>query len=186
MCIIYIHTYVYIQGLPGWRSGKECTCQYRRRGFDSWVGKIPWRREGQPILGSGLENPTDQRSLAGYSPWGQRVRHDCPAEHKHSVCVCVCVCVCLCVCVSVCLCLCLCLCLCVCVCLCVHIMEWRLCIHVMEWRIYLRLHLLSPLFSMPSALPWRVSPQSHLLPVWTPASAHSRQVTLGAPSSTGL
>ena len=31
-----------------WLSGKESTCQYRRRGFDPWVGKIPRRRERQP------------------------------------------------------------------------------------------------------------------------------------------
>ena len=30
-------------------SGKESTCQCRRRGFDPWVGKIPWRRKWQPI-----------------------------------------------------------------------------------------------------------------------------------------
>ena len=38
-------------GLPKWRSGKKSACQCRRRrkcGFDSWVGKIPWRRKWQP------------------------------------------------------------------------------------------------------------------------------------------
>ena len=35
-------------GLPWWLSGKEPTCQCRRRGFDPWVGKIPWRRKWQP------------------------------------------------------------------------------------------------------------------------------------------
>ena len=35
-------------GLPWWLSGKEYACQcrrHRRRGFDPWVGKIPWRRK---------------------------------------------------------------------------------------------------------------------------------------------
>ena len=32
-------------GLPRWCSGKESACQGRRHGFDSWVGKIPWRRK---------------------------------------------------------------------------------------------------------------------------------------------
>ena len=32
-------------GLPGWLSSKESTCQCRKRGFDPWVGKIPWRRK---------------------------------------------------------------------------------------------------------------------------------------------
>ena len=35
-------------GLPWWLSGKESGCQCRRRGFDPWVGKIPWRRAWQP------------------------------------------------------------------------------------------------------------------------------------------
>ena len=38
-------------GIPRWLSGKESTCQCRRhkgRGFDSWVGKSPWRRKWQP------------------------------------------------------------------------------------------------------------------------------------------
>ena len=39
------------KGFPGGLSGKEPTCQLRRhkrRGFNSWVGKIPWRRVWQP------------------------------------------------------------------------------------------------------------------------------------------
>ena len=38
-------------GLPSWLSGKESTCQcrrHKRRGFDPWVRKIPWRRKWQP------------------------------------------------------------------------------------------------------------------------------------------
>ena len=38
-------------GFPGGTSGKEPACQCRRlkrRGFSSWVGKIPWRRAWQP------------------------------------------------------------------------------------------------------------------------------------------
>ena len=37
-------------GFPCGTSGKEVTCQYRRckrRKFDPWVGKIPWRRAWQ-------------------------------------------------------------------------------------------------------------------------------------------
>ena len=33
---------------PGGACGKEFACQSRRGGFDSWVGKIPWRRAFQP------------------------------------------------------------------------------------------------------------------------------------------
>ena len=44
----------------------------RRRGFNPWVGKIPWRREWQPtpVLLPGKFH--GQRSLVGYSPWGRK------------------------------------------------------------------------------------------------------------------
>ena len=35
-------------GLSRWLSGKESSCQWRRCGFDPWVGKIPWRRKWLP------------------------------------------------------------------------------------------------------------------------------------------
>ena len=38
----------------------------QRPGFDPWVGKIPWRREGYPLQYSGLENSMN------YSPWGHK------------------------------------------------------------------------------------------------------------------
>ena len=43
----------WLGGIPGGASGKELACQCRRcerRGFDPWVGKIPWRRAWQPTL----------------------------------------------------------------------------------------------------------------------------------------
>ena len=46
--------------LPSWLSGKESACQCRRHGFDPWVGKIPWRRNGNPLQYSCLENPMDR------------------------------------------------------------------------------------------------------------------------------
>ena len=50
-------------GLPDGASGKEPACQCRRckrRGFNPWVGKIPWRRAWQPLQCSNLENPLDK------------------------------------------------------------------------------------------------------------------------------
>ena len=47
--------------------------QCRRPGFDLRVGKMPWRRESQPIQGFLVFSPREfrgQRSLASYSPWG--------------------------------------------------------------------------------------------------------------------
>ena len=62
-------------GLPTWLSGRESACQcsrLRRRGFDSWVGKISRRRKRQP---SPVFLPGEfhgQRSLVGYSPRGRK------------------------------------------------------------------------------------------------------------------
>ena len=46
-----------------WCPGEESTCQRRRRkipGFDPWVGKIPWKRNGNPLQGSCLGNSMDR------------------------------------------------------------------------------------------------------------------------------
>ena len=63
---------MHTQALPGSASGKEPTCQCRRRKrcrFNPWVGKISWRRawEPTPVFLHGESH--GQRSLAGYSPW---------------------------------------------------------------------------------------------------------------------
>ena len=59
-------------GLPRWLSGKESLCRYRRRRFDPWVGKIPWRREWQPTPVFLLGKLHGQRSQVGYSPWDHK------------------------------------------------------------------------------------------------------------------
>ena len=62
--------------------GKESPCN-ARPGFNTWIGKIPWRRAWQPLQYSCLENPHKQRSLAGCSPWGHKsVRHDWVTKHS--------------------------------------------------------------------------------------------------------
>ena len=51
--------------------GKEPACKCRRckrRGFDPWVRKIPWRRAWLPTPVFLPEESHGQRSLAGYSP----------------------------------------------------------------------------------------------------------------------
>ena len=61
-----------VTSFPGGASGKEHICQCRRRkrhGFDPWVGKIPWRRVGQPTPLFLPGKFHGQRSLVGYSPW---------------------------------------------------------------------------------------------------------------------
>ena len=67
-------------GLPWWLSGKECACQCRRLGFDSWVRKIAWRREWLPTPGFLPRKFNGQKSLAGYSPWTQLSTH----THMHT------------------------------------------------------------------------------------------------------
>ena len=64
MCVcvcVCVCTYIF----PWWLSGKE-SCQYKSHGFDSWVGKIPWRREWlhTPVFLPGKTH--GQGSLADY------------------------------------------------------------------------------------------------------------------------
>ena len=63
-------------GLPCWLSGKDPACQHRGCEFDPWIMKIPWRRNWIPTPVFLPGNSHGQRSLVGYSPWGQRVRLD--------------------------------------------------------------------------------------------------------------
>ena len=42
----------------------------KRREFDPWVRKIPWKKKWQPIPVFLSGESFGQRSLAGYSPWG--------------------------------------------------------------------------------------------------------------------
>ena len=55
-----------ILGLPRW-----CQCR-RHKGlkFDPWVRKFSWRRKWQPTPVFLPGEFHEQRSLAGYSPWG--------------------------------------------------------------------------------------------------------------------
>ena len=59
-------------GLPRWFTGKESTCQCRRHGFNPWIRKIPWKRKWQPTPVFLPRRFHEQRSLAGYSPWGHK------------------------------------------------------------------------------------------------------------------
>ena len=51
------------RGFPRWSAGKESACN---GGFDSWVGKISWRRKWQRSPVFLPERSHGQRSLAGY------------------------------------------------------------------------------------------------------------------------
>jgi len=58
--------------LKGGSVGKKICLQCGRPGFNSWVGKIPCRREWQPTPVFWPGEFHGQRSLAGYSPWGHK------------------------------------------------------------------------------------------------------------------
>ena len=74
-------------GLPWWHTSKESTCHCRRHGFNPWVGKILWRRTQQPTPVFLPGESPGQRSLAGYSPRGHRVRHDLATEQQGVPCL---------------------------------------------------------------------------------------------------
>ena len=57
---------IWLRDFPGgWQWSLHC----RRPRFNSWVRKIPWRREGIPTPVFLPGEFHGQRSLAGYSPW---------------------------------------------------------------------------------------------------------------------
>ena len=79
-------------GFPKGAGGKEPACQcrrHKRRGFDPWAGKIPWRRARQPLPVFLPGESHGQRSLVGHSPWG-RTESDAPErsqEKRRECCV---------------------------------------------------------------------------------------------------
>ena len=63
------------KGFPGGASGKEPACQcrrYKRRQFDPWVGKIPWKGAWQPTPVFLPGEFQGQSSLVGYGPCGHK------------------------------------------------------------------------------------------------------------------
>ena len=55
-----------------WATVPGVYLQSRRPGLDSWVRKIPWRREWQPTPVFLPGEFHGLRSLVGYSPWGYK------------------------------------------------------------------------------------------------------------------
>ena len=64
-----IWSFIYII-LPWWFRQSRICLQCGRPRFDSWIGKIPWRREWVPTPVFLSREFHGQRSLAGYSPHG--------------------------------------------------------------------------------------------------------------------
>ena len=83
-CLLHLKSAVQWKwwGFPGGSGGKESACSVGELGPIPGLGRSPGEGKGHPLQYSGLENPQGQRSLAGYSPWGRRVRHDWANKHK--------------------------------------------------------------------------------------------------------
>ena len=72
VCIVYIYFSFSYMGLPWWLRRWRICLQCRRPSFDSWVGKMPWRRKGQLIAVFLPGKSHGQRCLEGYSPWDHK------------------------------------------------------------------------------------------------------------------
>ena len=70
--LIYFFSSSRFVALPWWLRWWRICLQCRRPGFDSWVGKIPWRREWQPTPVFLPGEFHERRNLEGYSPWGHK------------------------------------------------------------------------------------------------------------------
>ena len=75
--VIYIFKTIFVQffvflssDFLGGSDSKASACKCGRSGFDSWVGKIPWRRKWQstPALLPGKYH--GWKSMVGYNLWG--------------------------------------------------------------------------------------------------------------------
>ena len=72
--IHFFHVYIFniepLQGFPGTSAGKESTCNAGDPSLTPGLGRSPGGGHGNPLQYSCLENPHGERSLVGYSPWG--------------------------------------------------------------------------------------------------------------------
>ena len=75
-----------LRGFPGVSDSKESACN-ADLGFDSWVGKIPFRREWQPTPVFLPGEFHEQRSVVGYSPWGHKESDKIEdlTQHTHTI-----------------------------------------------------------------------------------------------------
>ena len=66
LCSLY-----FLSWFSWWLRWWRICLQYRRPGFNPWVGKIVWRRECYPLQCSCLENSMDRGAWWKYNPWGR-------------------------------------------------------------------------------------------------------------------
>ena len=71
-----------------WLNGSESACNAgdaRDVGLIPGSGRSPGGGNGNPFQFSCLKNPTDRRSLVGYSPWGCKELDTTEHTHTHVV-----------------------------------------------------------------------------------------------------
>ena len=72
-----------VRGFPGGSDGEESACSVGDLSSILGSGRSPGGGHGSPLQCSCLgESHGRGRSLAGYSPWGCRVRHDWVTKHS--------------------------------------------------------------------------------------------------------
>ena len=59
-------------GFPGGSDGKESACNVGDLGCIPGLQRYPGGGHGNPLQYPCQENPHEQRSLVGYSPWGRK------------------------------------------------------------------------------------------------------------------
>ena len=83
--------YITRDGLHSWLSGKESSCQCRRRGFDPWVRKIPWKRKWQPtpifLPGKPMDRGAWWATVHGVSKRHDWATKQQPAMEEPSLCL---------------------------------------------------------------------------------------------------
>ena len=72
---------------PGGSDGKKSVCSARDLGLIPELGRSPRGGHGNPLQYSWVENPHEQRSLAGCSPWNHRESDmtEQPSTAQHSM-----------------------------------------------------------------------------------------------------
>ena len=62
------------RGLPLWLRQLRTCLQCRRPGFNTWVGKIPWRRKWEPISSCVFGDPGSRRRMVSGSLWVRKMK----------------------------------------------------------------------------------------------------------------
>ena len=73
---VFVTQRIIRMGFPGGSDGKESACNVGDQGSVPGLGRFSGGGHGNPLQYSSLVNSHGWQSMAGYTPWGRRVRHD--------------------------------------------------------------------------------------------------------------